>query len=316
MSGPVLLLTRMGSVGLRAYCEDLATALGQAGVTAELAERPSAAAAGLHFHLSNSTRHLIRHIALAPKPSPVTVHDVVARDPRVRPFLAPVVVAALRGHRAFVHSRHAEEMLRAIGFRGSIDVIGHPATETRFPPEKVEAVRRDLSPDGKPIVMSAGLLRVARGVLDVLEAAAGFPDLTFAFVGRPLDAPIATSLASAGPNVVHRPELRGTDFLLHLAAADVLVEFRPTSVGESSGPVVQARGVGTPIAGYRLGSLPEACGERDLLYETGTPVPQAIADVASRLPLPRQTLPDPKVVTWETAARRLSEVYRGLGWIA
>lgn len=314
MTRPIALLTEERSVGVHRYAEDLAAALAAAGVDAAVRDGPLPGEAA-HFHLSNSTRRLLPAVAVASRPSLVTVHDVVARQRTIRPLLAAACSLAMRGHRSIVHSRHAEDMLRDIGFRGRTDVIRLGAWERRFPVEELAGLRDELAPDGRPVLVAAGLIRAARGAVDLLRVAAGFPQFVFLFVGRPVGRDVLALLADAPGNVVHRAAADHGAFLRHIAASDLLLNFRSSSVGEASGPVCEAHAVGTPVAGWTSGSLPEYCGEHDRLFEPGTPLPGALRSLLAEGLPGRLPLGSPVVTTWERSAAMHADVYRDLGWL-
>ncbi len=315
MSGPVTLAGGAGSIGIRAYTEDLARALEEIGVPAKVAEGPGPDGGPVHFHYANSTRHLVGPMLSAPRPSIVTVHDVIARSKLVRPFVNLVSRAALRGHRVVVHSRHAEALLRRHGFAGVVDVIPLGVWPRRFPATETAPIREAASPDGRPILAVAGLLRRQRGAVAVLREAGGFPGFAFMFVGRPVGAGVARMLAEAPHNVTHVPEVTDTEFARHLAAADLLLNLRESTVGESSGPLAQAHAVGTPAACYDLGSAREYCGERDHLFPAGTPVGEVLRSLAAQERFGRVPESSPTVTPWLSAAHRHAEIYRELGWL-
>ena len=170
---------------------------------------------------------------------------------------------------------------------------------------------------GRPIVLSAGVLKTAKGALEVLACAGRLPDLLFVFAGRPADDATRAALADAPPNVVLREGLSDEGFQLALASADVLLNLRTDSVGEASGPVGLAHGLGTPVVGYATGGLEEYCGEEDLLAAPGTPALEVLRQVSTRLDAGWARLPlgAPQVTTWTQSAAQYTSLYASLGWV-
>lgn len=318
MSVPTLrVVAPATSLGLWWYAGDLTRTVRASGLPAELVEsawRPERA----HWHLGNSSRGLIPWIATSGGRHVVTVHDVIPRDPRLRRPWSAVAPHLLRRHAVVVHSQHALGMLRSLGVRSDAHVVPLAVDEVRLPDEQVAQWRAGLAAAGRPVVLVAGVLKGAKGVLDVLAAAAELPDLVFVLAGRPADAATRAALAAAPSNVVLREGLSDDDFALAIAAADVLCSFRSEWVGEASGPVALAHGLGTPVIGYAGGGLEEYCGPEDLLVPSGTPVVGALRQALPRLSSgwPRLPLGAPQVTTWEASAAAHLALYASLGWAA
>lgn len=305
-----------GSLGIGRYARDLAAALVEAGLDAATATSLGPSGSHDHAQLGNSTRGLLPPLATHSAPLLVTLHDVVPRDPLARAALSWPQARILSRHRVVVHSRHAAELAARLGLREPADVVRFGATERRLPEDRRDGVRSELSPHGAPLLLVAGVLKRARGSLAVLEAAVAFPDAVFVLAGRAGDDETRAALASAPPNVAHVPNADDTRFSELLASADVLLNFRLDSVGETSAPLVEAHAWGTPMAGWAVGSIPEYCGEHDLLFPAGTPVAEALRDVLEVLPrLGRIPLGDPVVTPWSEAVAAYADMYSALGWV-
>lgn len=312
---PLTVVAPPTSLGLRWYAGHLTDAVTAAGFPAVLVDRawrPDRA----HWHLGNSSRGLIPAVAAAGARHVVTIHDVIPRDPRLRRAWGVVAPRLLRRHQVVVHSRHALGMLRELGVEADAHVVRLAVEELRLPAERVAQWRAELSADDRPVVLTAGVLKVAKGVLEVLASAAALPDLLFVLAGRPADEATRAALAAAPPNVVLREGLSDQDFRVAIAAADVLLNFRTDWVGEASGPVGLAHGLGTPVIGYASGGLEEYCGEEDLLVPPGTPVLDVLRQAGERLHAgwPRLPLGAPQVTTWEQSAAEHLALYGSLGW--
>jgi glycosyltransferase involved in cell wall biosynthesis len=303
-----------GSIGIRTYAEDLATALRGIGVDAEVLERAHDRHRPTHVHLGNSTRALLPDLLAARCRHLVTLHDVVPRQPLLRALLAGPQAALLARHHVIVHSRHAERMLRDLGFRGRVDILHTAADPAPLTAERIAAFRERVSPDGRPILTTAGILRAGKGAAEVLRASADSPEFVFVFVGRAGDRETAELLARIPGNAVHIPEADDEEFALAIAGADLLLNLRPDSVGETSGPGVLAHANGTPIVTFQAGALPEYCGEGDVVFPAGTPVRKVLAKLGEAAARGYRVLPgDHRLTTWEMSARAHLALYEEYG---
>ena len=82
----------------------------------------------------------------------------------------------------------------------------------------------------------------------------------------------ATSAQSRGVIVLDRPS--DSDYLLALAAADLVLVLRADSVGETNGPLLDAIGAGRALLATTVGSAPELAQGAGLFVE---PTEEAIA---------------------------------------
>jgi glycosyltransferase involved in cell wall biosynthesis len=308
--GRVTLVAPAASRGIRRHAEGLAASLRELGVAADVAEKATAGVPA-HFHLANSTRRLLPELWHRTGDL-VTVHDVVPRNGLLRRLLPPLLRRALAGHRLVVHSRYAAGMLERTVRLPALAVVPLSFPIDRPDPAALTELRGQLRSDGDQLIaVVAGLLRRTKGVGELLEAVSGHPRIRLVLAGRIHDRDTRAALSDPPANVrvVESPDHETFDRII--AAADVLVALRRDSVGETSGPVVQAHLLGTPVAGLRLGSLPEYCGASDVLLD-----PRATADdlftAITAAPLPRVPATDPRAPTMSEVARRYAEIYRQL----
>lgn len=315
--GPVQ-LAPCASAGIRGYAQDLATALAALGFdcpVADGARDPAARGRSRHFHFGNSCRSLLPTLATGPS-SVVTLHDVVPRQRLLRATLGWLQQPVLARHLAVVHSHHAEQLARAYGFRGETRVIPLAAHVWRLDDDERAEIRARFGGEQRPIVIVAGILKRRKRSPEVIAAASGCPELTFLFVGNAVDGETRAALAGAAGNVVHLPGQPDEEFRRLIACGDMLLNFRTDSVGEASGPVVLAHSVGTPVAGYAVGFMPEYCGDSDVLFPPDVPIAEALATLARRADTFERISEDsPLVTTWEQSAEAHAELYRGLGWL-
>lgn len=310
----IQIATSHDSLGIARYSQRLAEGYRNAGFDAVVTDQPHWRTSA-HFQLGNSTRRLLPRIRMARRPSLVTVHDVVPRSAWLRSGWPVLAQRILAGHHLVAHSKYAANMLREIGLDGPTEVIPLASDVRRFPNDERDKQRLLLAPHGGPIVVLAGVLKEAKGSLEVLNAAHGIHDLTFVLAGTAADAATSRLLARSGTNVVHLPGLNDAEFDATIAAADALLVFRRDWVGEASAPVGLAHGFGTPVIGFDLGGLAEYCGSEDRLFPASATVAEALAEVRSELHggLTRLGRDACQVTTWEQSTARHIEIVQRLG---
>ena len=278
------------------------------GVDARLADRPSGPHANVH--LANSSRSLLLPLARR-RGCLVTLHDVLPRHPRVRPVLLPVLRRVLPRHRILVHSRHAADVLRAHGIDQDVGIV--PMVMPVEPPVDRAAARHQLlAGSSGPLLVLAGVLKAAKGVAEVVAVARDVPDARIVFVGRVADRPTARALADRPANVTVIEQADDATFSRALAAADAVLLPRSDSVGETSGPLVMAHLLGTPVAMLDAGSAPEYAVPEDLVAPVTTSVAELVAEAAAR-PWRRTTASLDAAVAGVVAAYRRE--LAALGWI-
>ena len=307
--GSILLAAVPSSLGIRRHAEQLSTALTAIGVPVRVAAGPNGAGP-VHFHFGNSSRSLLPALARR-RGDLVTVHDVLPRARWLQRVLTPAQTRLLARHRVVVHSHHAADILRSRP--PGVEALVIPLS-FQVPPRCGE--RPNAPPSQRPdqkVAVVAGVLKQAKGIGELVGAAGRHPGVRLVLVGRVADRATERQLSSLPDNVVHIPAADDEAFLAELASADIVISMKRDSVGEASGPVVQAHLLGTPVAGLRVGSLPEYCGVGDLLLD-----PSATADdlLTAVLEAPRSRIPphDLRCLSIEDAAERYAQLYRQLGW--
>ncbi len=301
----VRIVAPAGSGGIRLSAEDLAGALAQIGVAASVSERADKGRPA-HFHYGNAGRAVLRQLARR-RGDLVTIHDVVPRNRVLRRLLPPVVGPILARHHLVVHSRHAATLL------ARLVPTARPEVVPLLFSVPSEAGPSPLGgPDGRVTAVLAGRLRAVKGVAELVQAAGDRPGMRLVLVGGAGDRETEELLRRLPPNVSHIDRPDHATFLAALAAADVLVSWRTDTVGETSGPVVQAHGLGTPVAGLEVGSLPEYCGEGDVLVPRETPA-GALLDAVLAAPRGRIPAGDRRRESATDVAARYVELYRRFG---
>jgi glycosyltransferase involved in cell wall biosynthesis len=299
------------SLGPYRAARHLADVLLADGFSARFVERPGRSGR-LNAHLSNSSRSLLPVLARR-RHCLVTLHDVVPRDPRVRKALSPVVRRILHRHRVIVHSRHAAHLLRANGFDDSVGVVPLFHLVER-PSEDARLAERSrlLRGHDRSLLVVAGRLTAAKGLDELIRVAGRADDTSFVLLGNVADLAIAKALKSATDNVTFVNDPDDTTFSRVLAAADAVLLPRRNSVGETSGPLVMAHALGTPVAMMNSGAAPEYAVLGDLIIPEDAPLSQFFKEASvtrwRRLP----ALADAQRVEALAAYRK---EFESLGWI-
>lgn len=287
----------------------LGAALMEMGVPVRVAPRPEGPGP-IHFHFGNGYRSLLAVLARR-RGDLVTLHDVVPRARWLRYLLTPVQTRVFARHQVVVHSQYSAELLRA--HAPNLKPVVIPLSLLVNHDRGARASGREGGESGSRVAVMPGRLVRAKGVGEVVEAARFHPELQVVLMGRALDRATERSLSSLPDNVIHVRADDDEDFLARLASADFVISMKRVSVGEASGPVVQAHLLGTPVAGLRVGSLPEYCGPGDIVMDPSSTASDLLAAI-SEAPLVRIPPDDPRCFTMADAARRYAELYRELGW--
>ena len=192
------------------------------------------------------------------------------------------LLAHARG--VIVHSRYVETRVREAGFAGPVAVIPHGAWLP--PPQDRNGYRQRIGlSEDTPLIGVFGHLKPYKRIAQSLRALERLvrvaPDAKMILVGEPhaelnLDSLIRGLQLEPHVRVLGRTEI--DDFTGYMAACDIVLNLRYPTVGENSGTLMRALGLGKPVLVSNTGSfceLPdEAClkapvgaGEEDLLFE-------------------------------------------------
>ena len=182
-----------------------------------------------------------------------------------------------------VHSRYMEAEMRAAGYSGPIAVIPHGAW---IPEADRNAYRDKLGLDEiTPLVGIFGFLKPYKRIGESLRAFRRLmrlvPDARMILVGEPHpEYPIEPMIRSMGlsANVRLLGFAPQEDFVGYLGACDIVLNLRYPTVGESSGTLLRALGVGRAVMVSEIGSfqefpeevclkVPVGAGEEELIFE-------------------------------------------------
>jgi glycosyltransferase involved in cell wall biosynthesis/SAM-dependent methyltransferase len=196
----------------------------------------------------------------------------------------PMLRRLLETSRAVVvHSRAVEEDVRRAGFQGPIARIQHGAWVTEG--DRM-GLRHRLGLDERDTLIGIfGYLKPYKRIAESLRAFRRLlkvaPDVKMILVGEPHpEFPVASLLDGLGISASVR--LLGyapiEDFTGYLSACDIVLNLRFPTVGESSGSLLRAFGLGKPVIVSNVGSFaefpddiclkaPVDAGEEDHLFE-------------------------------------------------
>lgn len=196
------------------------------------------------------------------------------------PMLRRILESA-RG--VIVHSHFVERIVRENGYTGPVAVIPHGASliEAKYVP-----YREHLGVDGEsPLVGVFGFLKPYKRLPECLRAfrrlVALVPKAKMILAGEEHpDLPLNSLVESLdlGAEVRHLGYLSDDDLNGHIAACDVILNLRHPTVGETSGTLMRALGLGKAVITSDIGAFSElpddVClkvgiepAEEDLLFE-------------------------------------------------
>jgi glycosyltransferase involved in cell wall biosynthesis len=213
----------------------------------------------------------------------VTVHNAPPGGRRAAAVYALLErVCARRADLVLCASADLVARLRAVGAVGA-EQFDVPAAEFGTPAAaEVAAVRRELSPDGRPVVLAVARLAPQKGLDVLIDAAETWRDrdprpVTVIAGAGPLAAALRAQAAGLADGDLRLLGQR-SDVPALLGAADVVVV---PSRWEARALIVQeAMHAGRPVVASRVGGIPDLTGAGALLVPPGDPVALAAAVTA------------------------------------
>lgn len=183
-----------------------------------------------------------------------------------------------------VHSDYAAAAVRAAGFRGPLARIPHGAW-LPDPPDRMAYRHRLGLSERTPLIGIFGFLKPYKRIAESLRAFRRLvrlePEAKMILVGEPHpELPLNRLIAGLGlePNVRVLGFTPIEDFMGYMGACDVIVNLRYPTVGETSGTLLRALGLGKPVLVSEVGAfceypdgvvlkVPVDAAEEDLLFE-------------------------------------------------
>ncbi len=234
------------------------------------------------------------------------------------------VLARSRG--AIVHSDAVGLELRAQGFEGPIARILHGAWTA--PVDRMSYRSRLGVQERTPVIGVFGFLKPYKRIAESLRAfrrlVRGVPDARLILVG---EAHPELSLKSLIASMNLQPHVRHLDFVPiedfngYLGACDIVLNLRYPTVGESSGTLQRALGMGKAVIVSDVGSFRELPDDICLKTPVGATEEEHIFEYLNLLatrPSVRSALGDrarawtEKECTWEGAAQRYTEFLKAV----
>jgi N-acetyl-alpha-D-glucosaminyl L-malate synthase BshA len=203
-------------------------------------------------------------------------------------------------------SRWLEQQTREVfGHVGPVDVVPNFVDQTRFRPGADVATRRQLTGDGRPLLLHTSNFRPLKRAVDTVEILARLKsDAVLVLLGDGPDIPLVRE-AAVRLGVLHRLRFLGEvpDAETVTAACDVALF--PSSSESFGLAALEALACGVPVVASRVGGLPEvvAHGETGFL--------EALGDVDSMAARTQQLLDDAELRRrcGEAAVRRATELF-------
>jgi glycosyltransferase involved in cell wall biosynthesis len=168
-----------------------------------------------------------------------------------------------------VHSRTVSDLVRASGFTRPIWVVPHPA----WPVNQIAPARIATG----PVIGCFGVVNASKRIPELLDAAAkvreAHPDVTLLLVGPTspgFDLERRLQRLGLGEKGLVREGWTDEARLWELmAGADIAVNLRHPTMGETSGSVIRALSLGKPLVVSDVGWFSELPGEVALKIPTG-----------------------------------------------
>src|SRR5215469_3035817 len=186
-----------------------------------------------------------------------------------------------------VHSRFMEKEVLAAGFAGPLAVIPHGAWIPELGPERGRLwARHKLGLDETtPLIGIFGFLKPYKRIAESLRAFRRLvrlaPNVKMVLVGEPHpEFPVEQMIRSMGlsANVRVLGFVPIEEFVGYIAACDIILNLRFPTVGESSGSMLRALGLGKAVLVSEVGAfqefpndvclkVPVGPGEEDIIFE-------------------------------------------------
>jgi glycosyltransferase involved in cell wall biosynthesis len=158
-----------------------------------------------------------------------------------------------------VHSRYVEDHVRGLGFAGPIWRVPHPAW-----PKPGELADAQLPPGRRPVIGCFGNLTSSKRIPQLVEAFARvrgeFPDALLLLVGQPAPGfPLDAVIERHGvrDHVLQLDYVDEQTLWSLIAGADVSVNLRWPTMGETSGTAIRALVLGKPLVVSDVGWFAE-----------------------------------------------------------
>ncbi len=262
------------------------------------------------YHYSNSTRSVLIDIVLSPGKKVVVVHDVLPRSKLLQLFAYyGYRLINLRKPLFIVHTKNALSLFCATApfiDTNRIYVIPHGTTIPTVNLHDRSSARKkfEISKSTTVLLMVGGISR-ARGQIEFLRSYRdNSPDNAYLLIAGAISDPSVLSMINQISNCKYfgfvSPEILKELYL----CADVLVSYRTSSVGESSGPIATGLGYGLPVITSVVTPFADMVGEAGIKYDIKNDSLQAVINsiAANYASLSKAAIVAAQNSSWETVA--------------
>jgi glycosyltransferase involved in cell wall biosynthesis len=190
--------------------------------------------------------------------------------------LAPLLFRVInrKTKKIIVHSLHAKKLLISnFPFISGkkIVIIPYGTYLNSAIKSEIHSIRKEKHLSDKDIIfLYVGFIKHSKGILETIEA---FKSLTskkikLYLIGKCIDQDLLIYFKKIEDSrIIYLGSLNNTQLHSWLSTADVIINFRKDSVGETSSSVMNALNFGKPILGSNIGSNPEILGRSGLLSD-------------------------------------------------
>ncbi len=219
-------------------------------------------------------------------------------------------------------NRAAVEVLQRKGYNGVLEVVTHGVDTDAFAPRDASELRREISPNGLPIVGYVGAFAEHKGLHVLVEAMRGLPAVLLLVGDGEEKSRLVEQAAQAGVMLVVRPPAKHHQVAQLMNAMDVFALpslTRPNWVEKFGRVIIEAMASGTPVVGSDSGEIPNVIGEAGLVFPEGDAaalrrqIQKLLDDDTLRLKL-RETglIRVQQRYSWKAVAGKTLEIYQQL----
>ncbi|MCB0299967.1 MAG: glycosyltransferase family 4 protein [Calditrichaeota bacterium] len=219
-------------------------------------------------------------------------------------------------------NQDAVDVLCKKSYSGPLEIVTHGVDTAAFQPRELPELRREISPDGKPIVGFVGAMAEHKGLKYLVEAMADLPATLLLIGGGEEKSRLQEQAAALNVTAVFLPPAKHDAVARYMSAMDIFVLpslTRPNWVEKFGRVIIEAMASGTPVIGSSSGEIPNVIGDAGLVFTE--------ADAADLRKKIRQLLENPeqrrafrekglqrvhKKYSWQAVAAQTLAIYERL----
>jgi glycosyltransferase involved in cell wall biosynthesis len=169
-----------------------------------------------------------------------------------------------------VRNQRAFNILRKKDFTNTLKVITHGVDTEVFKPEQS---KKNLSPEGKPVIGYVGALERQKGVSYLLRAVTGL-DCMLVIIGNGSQcASLQKEAKELNINVLFLPPVNHDDIVRMLNGMDIFVlpsVSLPNLIEKFGRVLIEAMACGVPVIGSSSGEIPNVINDKGLIFREGS----------------------------------------------